>query len=130
MINKISKLMPRKVLYPGSNFEPPFPIFHSIILLFATFSMLMNINAAESTNAPGKIEYATFGGGCFWCTEAIFQRINGVKSVASGYAGGATPNPTYEQVCTEKTGHAEVIQVGFDPSVISYEKILQIFWAA
>jgi peptide-methionine (S)-S-oxide reductase len=78
----------------------------------------------------GGHELATFGGGCFWCTEAVLQRIEGVLSVASGYAGGATPNPTYEEVCTGETGHAEVIQVAFDPSFVSFDEILDIFWQA
>jgi peptide-methionine (S)-S-oxide reductase len=73
---------------------------------------------------------ATFGGGCFWCTEAVFQMLPGVKSVASGYAGGTKPNPTYKEVCTGKTGHAEVIQIEYDPQVISYEKLLHTFWEA
>ncbi len=73
---------------------------------------------------------ATFGGGCFWCTEAVLQRIEGVLSVVPGYAGGSTPNPTYEEVCTGETGHAEVVQVSFDPSLISYDEILDIFWQA
>ncbi|HUD45490.1 MAG TPA: peptide-methionine (S)-S-oxide reductase MsrA [Candidatus Baltobacteraceae bacterium] len=89
------------------------------------------MNADPSlTNAPAKLQLATFGGGCFWCAEAVFQRIPGVKSVTSGFAGGATANPTYEEVCTGQTGHAEVIQIQFDPSVISYEKLLEIFWEA
>jgi peptide-methionine (S)-S-oxide reductase len=83
--------------------------------------------AAASTN---KTELATFGGGCFWCTEAVYQTLDGVKKVTSGYAGGKTENPTYEQVCTGDTGHAEVIQVEFDPSVISYSEILSVFWQA
>jgi peptide-methionine (S)-S-oxide reductase len=73
-------------------------------------------------------EKATFGSGCFWCTEAIFERVEGVKSVVSGYAGGSVPNPTYEAVCTGKTGHAEVIQIAYDPKVITYDELLQIFW--
>ena len=74
------------------------------------------------------IELATIGGGCFWCTEAVFLEVKGVKKVVSGYAGGHVRNPTYEQVCGKKTGHAEVIQVSFDPSVISYREILEIFF--
>ena len=83
-----------------------------------------------STDQATRPEVATFGGGCFWCTEAVMQRIEGVLSVTSGYAGGTKENPTYEQVCTGTTGHAEVIQVTFDPSMISYEEILDIFWQA
>ncbi|HTL59526.1 MAG TPA: peptide-methionine (S)-S-oxide reductase MsrA [Candidatus Limnocylindrales bacterium] len=79
----------------------------------------------ETNNAT---ETATLGGGCFWCTEAEFQLLPGVKSVASGFAGGTIENPTYKQVCTGETGHAEVIQVEFDPKVVSYEKILETFW--
>ncbi|MVT12314.1 peptide-methionine (S)-S-oxide reductase MsrA [Chitinophaga sp. ysch24] len=75
-----------------------------------------------------KTEKATFGGGCFWCTEAQFQYLDGVLKVESGYAGGTVPNPTYEQVCTGTTGHAEVIQVTYDPSKITYEELLQAFW--
>ena len=74
------------------------------------------------TTKRKKIEQATFGGGCFWCMEAVLERIPGVKSVVSGYAGGHVPNPTYEMVCTGLTGHAEVIQIEYDPSVISFGK--------
>jgi len=73
-------------------------------------------------------ESATLGGGCFWCLEAVFQMVEGVESVKSGYAGGHTSAPTYEQVCTGKTGHAEVVQVTFDADVISYREILEIFF--
>ena len=75
-----------------------------------------------------KLETATFGGGCFWCIEAVFEQLDGVKSVVAGYAGGTTVNPTYEQVCTDTTGHAEVAQIAFDPSKISYEQLLDVFW--
>lgn len=72
---------------------------------------------------------ATFGNGCFWCTEAIFQRVNGVESVVSGYSGGSVANPTYEQVCTGTTGHAEVVQITFDSDLISYEDLVRVFFA-
>lgn len=75
-----------------------------------------------------KLGKATFGAGCFWCAEAVFQRISGVKSVVSGYAGGTKPNPTYEDVCSDKTGHAEAVQITFDSKKINYEKLLGIFW--
>jgi peptide-methionine (S)-S-oxide reductase len=74
-------------------------------------------------------EIATLGGGCFWCTEAVFNRIRGVEKVRSGYSGGHVENPSYEQVSTGKTGHAEVVQISFDPKVITYEEILEIFFA-
>lgn len=71
---------------------------------------------------------ATLAGGCFWCTEAIFKRLKGVSSVISGYSGGTVPNPSYSQVCSGKTGHAEAIQIAFNPSVISFQKLLEIFF--
>jgi peptide-methionine (S)-S-oxide reductase len=74
-------------------------------------------------------ETATIGGGCFWCTEAVFQELEGVSRVQSGYTGGSIPNPTYEQVCTGRTGHAEVIQITFDPTMISYADLLRVFFA-
>ena len=75
-----------------------------------------------------QIETATLGGGCFWCTEAIFRRLKGVESVESGYSGGKLKNPTYNEVCTGETGHAEVIQITFNPEVISYKELLEVFW--
>jgi len=74
------------------------------------------------------LETATFAGGCFWCTEAIFQRLKGVMSVLPGYAGGSVDHPTYDQVCSGTTGHAEAIQIEFDPTQIPFEKLLDIFW--
>ena len=71
---------------------------------------------------------ATFGMGCFWCSEDVFQRIKGVKSTTVGYMGGWLENPTYEQVCTDRTGHAEVVQVEYDPSLLPYDQLLDIFW--
>ena len=75
-----------------------------------------------------KLETATFGSGCFWCTEAVFQQLRGVKTVVSGYSGGNVENPTYEDICTGRTGHAEVIQVTYDPAVISFDELLKVFW--
>ncbi|MBK9096658.1 MAG: peptide-methionine (S)-S-oxide reductase MsrA [bacterium] len=75
-----------------------------------------------------KFQKATFGSGCFWCTEALFENLNGVQSVVSGYAGGHVLNPTYEEVCTGTTGHAEVTQITYDPSLISYDELLEVFW--
>jgi peptide-methionine (S)-S-oxide reductase len=79
-------------------------------------------------NSDNSFEQATLGGGCFWCLEAVYQRLQGVRQVVSGYAGGATPNPTYKQVCTGVTGHAEVVQITFDPAVVSFNEILEIFF--
>lgn len=78
--------------------------------------------------ASNNLEVAVFGGGCFWCTEAVFSRLRGVETITSGYAGGKTANPNYFQVSEELTGHAEVIKLEFDPSVISYDQLLDIFW--
>ncbi len=74
------------------------------------------------------LEKALLGGGCFWCIEAVYNRVNGVHSAISGYAGGARPNPSYEQICSGATGHAEVVEITYDTEVISYEEILDIFW--
>lgn len=71
---------------------------------------------------------ATFGNGCFWCTEAVFQRVEGVHSVVSGYTGGFIKNPAYREVCAGRTGHAEALEIKFDPTVVSYEELLEIFW--
>ncbi|TAH50971.1 MAG: peptide-methionine (S)-S-oxide reductase [Chloroflexota bacterium] len=80
-------------------------------------------------SSQDKLQVATLGGGCFWCLEAIYKDIQGVSAVISGYAGGHTKNPTYEQVCSHMTGHAEVVNVTFDPNVISYQDILDIFFS-
>ena len=106
-----------------------------IYLLPAAAALNLTVMAGPMTNAmnttePDKIERADLGGGCFWCMEAVFERLPGVISVTSGFAGGTTPNPTYEQVCTETTGHAEVTQIEFDPAKISYAKLLDVFWQA
>lgn len=90
-------------------------------------SKTMEIMASNEIQTNGA-EIATFGSGCFWCTEAIFLDVDGVSRVESGYMGGTVPNPTYEQVCTGRTGHAEVIQLTYDPKVITYEELLEIFW--
>ncbi|MDE3214010.1 MAG: peptide-methionine (S)-S-oxide reductase MsrA [Bacteroidota bacterium] len=74
------------------------------------------------------IETAVFGNGCFWCTEAVFQQLKGVQKVTSGYSGGHVPNPTYEEVCGKNTGHAEAIRIEYDPALISYDEILEVFW--
>ncbi len=83
----------------------------------------------EYAAARKDTEVATFGGGCFWCTEAIFSGVKGVKSAVSGYAGGDVANPSYELVCTDTTGHAEVVQIEFDPSAVSYRELLEIFFS-
>lgn len=79
-------------------------------------------------SAAPDLERATLGGGCFWCLEAVFEHLRGVQEVVSGYSGGTVPNPSYEQVCAGNTGHAEVVQIAFDPEVISYRDILAVFF--
>jgi peptide-methionine (S)-S-oxide reductase len=94
-----------------------------------TFPTLDDTDAeTDAVPPPGGMELATFGSGCFWCTEAVFQQIKGVTQVVSGYSGGAVPNPTYGQICTGTTGHAEVVQVTFDPAVVAYPELLEVFW--
>ncbi len=85
-------------------------------------------NSKMDSTQNMNLETATFGGGCFWCTEAIYERVEGVHSVVSGYAGGTVKNPTYEQVCTGTTGHAEATEITYDPKVVSYDDLLEIFF--
>ena len=89
--------------------------------------IMNNETKKSSGEVPKKEEVAIIGGGCFWCTEAVFEMFDGVKEVVSGYAGGATKNPTYKEICTGTTGHAEVIKIVYDPAVISFQKILSVF---
>ena len=88
----------------------------------------MDLLMSTSTNLKD-LQIATLGGGCFWCLEAVYTELNGVLKVESGYAGGSKKNPTYEEVCSDETGHAEVVQVTFDPNIITYREILQIFFS-
>ena len=102
-----------------------------IILPLIILMTITGINSQQKgkhimTDKP--LEIATLGGGCFWCVEAVFERVEGVHNVVSGYAGGHLKNPTYKDVSTGESGHAEVCQIHFDPNVISYDKILDIFW--
>ena len=82
----------------------------------------------DSNKTPQNEALATLGTGCFWCTEAVFQLLEGVNSVVSAYAGGHIANPTYEQVCSKKSGHAEVVRINFNPDIISYQELLDVFW--
>jgi peptide-methionine (S)-S-oxide reductase len=95
----------------------------NILLLILVLVSMENADAQKN-----KLQKATFGMGCFWCTEAVFQRLNGVTNVKSGYEGGDTVNPTYEEICTGTTNHAEVIEMEYDPAKISYDELLEIFW--
>ena len=106
-------------------------IISTIILSFFFTIQACGQKTENKKNNMGKehnLELATFGAGCFWCVEAIFQRIEGVDTVVSGYAGGSVKNPSYKEVCQGTTGHAEVCQLSYDPAVVSYEELLEIFW--
>ena len=98
--------------------------------LSVLLSLFTAMTLHAETKSSSKTEFATIGGGCFWCMEAVFQHVPGVIHSVSGYAGGHTDNPTYEDICGHDTGHAEVIQLEFDPALISYEKVLEIFFEA
>src|SRR5674476_1494690 len=99
------------------------------LLAVGSLNLAASAQPAKSMNT-NKTELATFGGGCFWCMEAVFERLPGVISVTSRFAGGHTDNPTYHAVCGGDTGHAEVTQIEFDPAKISYAKLLEVFWQA
>ncbi len=106
------------------------------ILAAALLTASFNTNAAEKVNTETAKPAATanqkivVGGGCYWCVEAVFQRLEGVKAIKSGFSGGHVKNPTYEQVCTTNTGHAEVVQIEFDPAVLTLDKLLDVFFVA
>lgn len=104
-------------------------LFLSILLL--TFSVAIPALAQQTNsimNKEQKMEEATFGAGCFWCVEAIFEEVKGVESVVAGYAGGEIPDPTYKEVSSGRTGHAEVTRITYDPSIVSFEQLLEVFW--
>ncbi len=98
--------------------------------LLAALAALLSMTTTHSSAAAsgGQTEIAVFGSGCFWCTEAVFEHVPGVKRVVSGYTGGHVPNPTYEQICQGDTGHAEVTRIEFDPAVVSFSRLLEVFF--
>lgn len=108
-------------------------VMRNLLLLFAlAFPIVTSDMTAAPTPSPlpAKTATATFGGGCFWCIDAVYQYVPGVLKITSGYAGGKAPNPTYDQVCTGRTGHAEVVQISYDPSKVTYDQLLDLFWKA
>lgn len=122
-------IMPGLIFLAGAGYF----LFQSLMSSYAqqtpsATTIEMNRKQATMNQQSASLEKATFGGGCFWCTEAVFQELAGVHSVTSGYSGGKSKNPTYQEVSSGLTGHAEVIQVEYDPSVISYEELLEVFW--
>jgi peptide-methionine (S)-S-oxide reductase len=96
---------------------------------FACLALGALVMMSSAAADPPRFVKATFAGGCFWCTEAVYAELKGVKSVTSGYIGGQVPNPTYKDVCTGLTGHAEAIEIEYDPAVVSFEKLLEVFFA-
>ena len=104
--------------------------FSYLFLLFLFSSVIIGQNKKGSKMSNNNTEFAILGGGCFWCVEAVFERIDGVSEVISGYAGGQTKNPSYKDVTSGKTGHAEVCKVIFDPKIVTYDEVLDIFWQA
>lgn len=105
-------------------------LFSAISLVSCNQSTQNIAMTDESIPAGIKTDTATFGTGCFWCTEAVFQELKGVLKVTSGYSGGTVKGPTYEEVCSGTTGHAECLQIIFDPKVISFDELLEVFWEA
>lgn len=97
-------------------------------LLFSLAAQAQKNKKSTAMDNQSNLETATFGAGCFWCSEAIFQNVDGVVKVESGYSGGKVKNPTYKEVCSGLTGHAEVVQLTFDPNKVSYDELLEIFW--
>jgi peptide-methionine (S)-S-oxide reductase len=120
---------PSEIVYPMIKFLNTL-VLSTISLVAGLIISGLTFNTIEPMqNETNKTtEKATLGGGCFWCVEAIYQQMKGVDDVIPGYAGGNTSNPTYEEVCSGSTGHAEVIQITYDPSVVSYAEILEVFW--
>ena len=118
-----------------------FPFAAAVVLLFScnAFSGKPVDNAAQASVPPaapdeqvayGRLDTATFASGCFWCVEAIFESLKGVKEAVSGYSGGRTKNPTYEEVCSHTTGHTETVQVYYDPAMITYQTLLEVYFAS
>jgi len=105
-----------------------------LVLTMLITAMMHNLAAdpspAPSPTTPPASATAVFGGGCFWCMEAVFQNLPGITKITSGFAGGTTANPTYDQVCTGRTGHAEVLQITYDPAKVTYNQLLDLFWRA
>ena len=106
------------------------PILLAVAAIFTAIPNLKSAEAVSTTSKPAVTQKIVIGGGCFWCVEAVLQRVGGVKKIVSGYSGGHVPNPTYEQVCTKQTGHAEVALVEYDSSVLKLDTLLDVFFAA
>ncbi|MEY2793210.1 MAG: Peptide-methionine (S)-S-oxide reductase [Bacteroidota bacterium] len=103
-------------------------VLFTSLLVFSCGNKVKSNDLQKEKQNLKKMEKITFGAGCFWCVEAVFQQVKGVESVTSGYMGGKIKNPTYREVCSGLTGHAEVCQLTYDPSIVSFDKLLEIFW--
>ncbi len=103
-------------------------LFSKILLILLVLISTNNSSSSMNEKEKNKTELTTFGGGCFWCLEAVFRLVPGVISITNGYAGGFTKNPTYKEVCSGNTGHAEVVQIEYDPKKISFKQLLELFW--
>src|SRR5690554_427591 len=103
---------------------------YDTLILYKITDCIMSELPVTSVEVPRGLEVATFGSGCYWCTEAIFQNVKGVEDLISGLAGGHVANPSYEAVCTGTTGHAECVQFFFNPKIIDYQELLEIFWSS
>lgn len=114
----------------GKTQPPAIPALATAAIVSLLAAMTIADTRATEPSRPSATATATFGGGCFWCLEAVFERLAGVQSVQSGYAGGTVPNPDYRAVCTGTTGHAEVIRITFDPARVTYRELLDLFWRA
>jgi peptide-methionine (S)-S-oxide reductase len=115
----------------GRHKRKPLATMKTFLSIFAAMSTLLSTTtAADPAPTAGKTDIAIIGGGCFWCVEAQYKMLKGVKKAISGYANGSVDNPTYKQVCEGDTGHAEVVQIEFDPSIITYKDIIDLFWLA
>lgn len=110
------------------NFFTPFLTLLTISFASCGLKQSSGLSVAKINNMTAKTDTATLGAGCFWCTEAVFQQLKGVLKVTSGYSGGHVVNPTYEQVCAKNTGHVEVTRIVYDPSVITFDELLEVFW--
>lgn len=106
------------------------PMALALSLSGCSYATMQTPTDMSDSEISDHAETAVFGGGCFWCVEAVFQWVDGVLKVESGYAGGHVPNPTYQQVLQKDTGHAEVVQITYDPKIVSYEQLLNVFWQA
>ena len=102
----------------------------TVVLLAAVLAGAAGAKAGEEKTMDARTESAVIGGGCFWCMDAVFEHVPGVKSVTCGYAGGHAKNPTYQEVCTGTTGHAEVVRIEFDPAVATFAQLLEVYWDA